>query len=146
MLQSVDATVGLIYQSTGRTDILFKWGIGSGIIAIIVFIIGLKWGIIGVAAGYMIYSFALFIPGLYIPFKLIKLKVYVFLENLLRIFLISISMGVIVYSTGFIIKIPGILELIIKSIISVMLYVSFNYFFNKKMISEIFAIVRKIEK
>ena len=146
MIQSVDATVGLIYQSTGRTDILFKWGLGSGIIAVIVFIVGLKWGIIGVATGYMIYSFALFIPGLYIPFKLIGLKVVVFLENLLRIFLISLSMGILVYSAGLIIKVPGISELIIKSMIALVIYVSFNYVFNKKIISEILEIVRKIEK
>jgi O-antigen/teichoic acid export membrane protein len=143
MIQSIDATVGSIYQATGRTDIMFKWGIYSGIFSIIVFVIGLQWGVVGVALGYLIFTVLLLLPGLYIPFKLIDLKVILFLKNLFRIFLISLSMGVIIYLMGIILTSHGLFDLILKSIVSVFIYVSFNLIFNKKIINEILKIIQK---
>lgn len=143
MIQSIDGTVGSIYQSTGRTDIMFKWGLYSGIFSIIVFIIGLHWGVIGVAFAYLIFTVLLLIPGLYLPFRLIDLKVSFFLKNLVRIFLISLSMGAIVYLAGFFLVAHGLYELILKSILAVVLYVLFNFIFNKKIIIEIFEIIQK---
>src|SRR5688572_28906613 len=48
-LQSIGTTVGSIYQATGRTDLLLRWGIGSSLLIVTAIVIGLQWGIVGVA-------------------------------------------------------------------------------------------------
>ncbi len=75
LLQSIGTTVGSLYLATGRTDVMFKWGIGAGLLAIPAFAIGLHWGITGVAAAYFVASLLLFLPGLAIPFRLVDLQV-----------------------------------------------------------------------
>jgi PST family polysaccharide transporter len=74
LLQSIGTTVGNIYQAKGRTDLLLRWGIFSGTLAIVAFIVGLKWGVLGVAAAYAILSGVLIVPAFLIPLRLIGLK------------------------------------------------------------------------
>lgn len=52
ILQGPLNSSGWLFTSQGRTKEMFHWGIVSSIIAIISFIIGLPWGINGVAASY----------------------------------------------------------------------------------------------
>jgi O-antigen/teichoic acid export membrane protein len=74
LLQSVGTTVGNIYQAKGRTDLLFRWGVFSGTLSILAFIVGLKWGIKGVAVAYAILSGILIVPAFLIPLRLIGLR------------------------------------------------------------------------
>jgi len=74
-LQSVGTTVGHIYMAKGRTDWMFRWGLGAGALAVASFVAGLPWGITGVATAYAIASFVLAYPNFAIPFRLIDLRV-----------------------------------------------------------------------
>jgi O-antigen/teichoic acid export membrane protein len=74
MSQSIMTTTGIIYQVKGRTDWMFRWGIGAGIFIVLAFLIGLHWGIVGIAAAYAIASFSLTYPCFAIPFSLIQLS------------------------------------------------------------------------
>ena len=68
--------MGAIYQAKGRTDWMFLWGLGSGMMVVIAFIVGLSWGIVGVATAYAIVTlFVLAYPSFAIPFRLIHLPV-----------------------------------------------------------------------
>ena len=73
MIQSVGSSVGAIYLAKGRTDWLFRWGVITGILFIFAFVVGLQWGIVGVAATYAFASFILAYPNFAIPFRLIDL-------------------------------------------------------------------------
>jgi O-antigen/teichoic acid export membrane protein len=73
MIESIMTTSGMIYQAKGRTDLMFRWGIGAGTYLIIAFLIGLNWGVVGVAAAYAIASFTMAYPLFAIPFSLIQL-------------------------------------------------------------------------
>lgn len=75
MIQSIITTAGTIYQVKGRTDWFLRWGIFAGILVVVSFVIGLRWGIIGVATAYAFISFILIYPSFAIPFRLIDLKV-----------------------------------------------------------------------
>jgi len=98
MLQPIDAAVGWIYQSQGRTDLMFKWGVFSGIITVASFIIGVQWGIIGVASAYVIRSyFILWYPGITIPGRLIGLTFWEYLRNLQGIAVATLVMLGVVY-------------------------------------------------
>ncbi len=74
LLQSIGTATGAIYTAKGRTDWMFRWGMGAGLFTIIAFTIGLYWGIVGVAAAYAIVTFSLSYFNFAIPFRLISLK------------------------------------------------------------------------
>jgi O-antigen/teichoic acid export membrane protein len=92
MLQSLEYTVFAIYQAKARTDWLFRWGLVSGTAIIISFVVGLKWGIAGVAAAYAVTSISLTYPNFAIPFKLIGLPVRDLLKTLTSPFTGSLIM------------------------------------------------------
>jgi PST family polysaccharide transporter len=84
LLQSVGSTVGTIYQVKGRTDLMLRWGIAAGALVVISFAVGLRWGVVGVAASYAAASLLLAYPNFAIPFRLIGLGMRQFLSALAR--------------------------------------------------------------
>lgn len=83
MLQSIQTTVGHIYISKARTDWMFRWVLFAAPLVVTSFMIGVRWGIIGVAIGYAIASLILLYPGFAIPFRLIGLRFSEFTVRLL---------------------------------------------------------------
>jgi len=75
MVQSIGATVGWIYNSQGRTDWQFRWGIAAGSLLILSIIIGVVLGtIMSVAICYATMSgLILLYPNFAIPGKLINM-------------------------------------------------------------------------
>lgn len=94
MVQSVVTTVGSIYMATGRTDWQLWWGLFYGFVVVAGFVVGLRWGIVGVACAYAIVTVALSYPDLAIPFHLIGLRFRDFLAALWSITLASCVMCV----------------------------------------------------
>lgn len=93
LIQSVGMSVGVIYQAKGRTDWMFRWGVGVGILVMIAFVIGLRWGILGVAVAYGIVSLLCAYHNFAIPFRLISLPMREFGRILWRPFFCSLVMG-----------------------------------------------------
>jgi O-antigen/teichoic acid export membrane protein len=98
-VQSIVTTVGTIYQAKGRTDWLLWWGIGSGSLVVVSFIIGLQWGIVGIAVSYAVLSLLLVYPALAIPFRLIELEVSdlwqaLWMPFVAALFMVIIELGV----------------------------------------------------
>lgn len=94
LLQSVGSTTGWLYQSQGRTDLMFKWGIAAGTLALVSFAIGTYLGSIEmVALCYGILAIPLFYWGFAIPGRLIQLSVAEILYTLAPIFALSCLMG-----------------------------------------------------
>lgn len=94
MAQSIVATVGAIYQAKGRTDTLFRWGVFTGILSVGAFMIGLHWGVIGVATAYAILSALLVLPNFIIPFRFINLRLRQIGVVLMRPVVASLVMAV----------------------------------------------------
>ncbi len=92
LAQSVVATVGAIYQAKGRTAALMCWGMGSSLLDVLGFLVGVRWGVLGVATAYAITSLALAVPGFAIPFRFIGLRLPEFAAVLLRPLLASLFM------------------------------------------------------
>ena len=104
--QVVGTTVGWIYNSQGRTDIQFKWGVFSGIVRLTAFIIGLRWGIVGVASAYVISGYlVLWYPSWAIPGRLINLRFTEMLKGLSGEFFCAIFMGLATWCLGLLL--PG---------------------------------------
>jgi PST family polysaccharide transporter len=102
--QSVSTTVGWIYNSLGRTDIQFRWGLFAGAVRATAVIIGLRWGVLGVAVSYAVSgSVILWYPGWAIPGKLVGLRFREMVVNLRPIFACALSMGLGVWLLGYLI-------------------------------------------
>jgi hypothetical protein len=50
--QALGETVGWIYQSQGRSDVMFRWGLFATVVTFAGIAAGLPWGVVGVATGY----------------------------------------------------------------------------------------------
>ena len=84
LIQSVQTTVGIIYQAKGRTDWMFRWSIIVLVVTVTAFLIGVHFGAVGVAAGYAIAFLAvIMIPGFAVPFRLIGLPLTEFFGAML---------------------------------------------------------------
>ncbi len=68
MVQSIGATVGWIYQSQGRTDLMFRWGLGAGTLLIGSIAVGVWIGTIEAVA--MSYAF---VSGVLLPYPLFSI-------------------------------------------------------------------------
>lgn len=92
MTQSLGTTVGTIYTAKGRTDWMLRWGIGSGILVTFAIVIGLQWGIVGIATAYATATAILTYPSFAIPFHLIGLRVSDLIAVVWRPFFASLLM------------------------------------------------------
>jgi PST family polysaccharide transporter len=97
IMMSLAVSLGpMIYLTKGRTDLLFKWHIVVGVVSTLGYIAGLRWGMIGVAAGYLVSQILLTYPIFSIPFRLIGLKFTDMLKEIKPYALITFSMAVVV--------------------------------------------------
>jgi len=139
MIQSVGATVGGIYQVKGRTDWMFRWGIGSGTLVVIAFLAGLRWGIVGMAVAYAIASFLLSYPSFWIPFRLVDLKFVQLLRVLRSSFLNSGLMFVMLVLFIMILpsSLPDVIILLLSVILGVAIYTAATWLTNREQLKEL---------
>lgn len=99
LVQSLSVTVGLIYQSQGRTDWLFRWGLVTGILLIGSIIIGVYLGTIqAVAIAYAFTSgIILLYPSFAIPGRLIDMTFWDVITTIKGVGTCAIFMTVLVF-------------------------------------------------
>jgi O-antigen/teichoic acid export membrane protein len=100
--QPLGSTMGWIFQSQGRTDLQLKWTAINGVITIISFLIGIRWGVIGVAWAYAIRSYIVWYPSISVPGHLIGMTFGEFMRNVADIFVLSGVMAAGVFGIGLI--------------------------------------------
>jgi len=81
-MQSIGTTVGTIFTSQGRPDLLLKTGLVSSVIDVLAFIIGIRWSLNGLIIGYIIATVFTSILCQYFANKLISLKLLSFFRAL----------------------------------------------------------------
>ena len=149
LMQSIGSTVGWIYQSQGRTDILFKWGLFSVTIITIAFVIGLRGNVEGVTIAYAIAMLILAYPSFAIPFKLINLKVSFFVKQFRSIFLAAIGMGSIVFILRYymetILSEDDLVILIATVIVGMISYTSLLFLLDRNLYKEIFQLFKQLK-
>lgn len=102
LTQSIITLIGNIYLSQGRSDVQFKVGLILRLNLIIGIVLGLKWGVIGVATGYAIASFINIYPNVFFAGRLINLKFSDLVHSLSGVFFCSVAMALFVYGIGFV--------------------------------------------
>ncbi|MBE0596617.1 MAG: MOP flippase family protein, partial [Desulfuromonadales bacterium] len=142
--QAIVPLVGSIYQAKGRTDWMFRWGVVASALFVISFLIGIRWGVIGVALAYAVAFLALSYPAQAIPFRLIGLRVRELMAVLWRPFAISVLMAATVF--GFTASIPAgtgsLLTLCLAVLIGITLYTGATLVFNRAQVRDLSALFR----
>jgi PST family polysaccharide transporter len=98
LIQVVGSSVGWIYQSQGRADLLLKWGLIATPIFIGAFIVGAAWGARGVATAYVIANLVMLYPSLRLSGQLISLRATQVLAALRMTLLATAVMALAVWS------------------------------------------------
>lgn len=87
LIQSVTAMLGSLYAALGRTDLRLRVQIPVHAVEVAGIVIGLRWGITGVAAGYAVAT-ALTAPvTIYFACRIVRLTVADYVANLAGVFL-----------------------------------------------------------
>jgi len=147
-IQSIVHTVGNIYQVKGKTDWMLKWSLFATSITILGFIIGLNWGIIGVAISYLVTNLLLILPAFIIPFKLINLSIVKFFRSFELTALSVLGMSVILFIASYLIgdHYSEIVTLIILIILGIGSYAMISYLINRDKLREIKSMVSQYYK
>lgn len=72
-IQSLVATTGTVFMARGRTRLLFHLGIYSAVLMVSAFVIGVQWGVLGVARAYFIANVLNALPCLHIALRQVGL-------------------------------------------------------------------------
>ena len=144
-IQSIVHTVGNIYQVKGKTDWMFRWGLFASTITVIGFIIGLNWGITGVAISYLATNLLMILPVFIIPFKLINLSIVKFFRSFELTVLSVLGMSVILFITSYLIDdfYNDIITLLILILLGILSYIIISYLINRQKLIEIKSMVLK---
>jgi O-antigen/teichoic acid export membrane protein len=143
MVQAIGTTVGAIYQAKGRTDWVLRWGIVSSILVMSSFVIGLQWGIVGVASAYAIATFILAYPSFAIPFRLIDLRMSDFATVLWRPFVASLFMLGVLLGLKFLLpfKLASSWTLGILVLTGCLVYLLVSWLINREQIQQVLGIL-----
>lgn len=72
--QPVSSTTGWIFKSQGRTDTMFYWNLVVSTATVLSFVIGVQWGVLGVAIAYTVRGYLIHYHGIVIPGRLINMS------------------------------------------------------------------------
>lgn len=98
--QPVSSTTGWLFKSQGRTDLMFYWNLVVSTATVLSFVIGVQWGVLGVAIAFTIRGYLLHYHGIVIPGRLIDLSFGEFHRNLAGIAGCSFIMMALVFGFG----------------------------------------------
>ena len=147
--QSIGATLGWIYLSQGRTDVLFKWGILSVSIIAASFFIGIRWDVEGAAIAYATAPLLIMFPAYYIPFRLINLPMGKFFRNFILTFTTSLGMMAIVFGLRFYLKhslqANDVVTLFLCIGVGAVSYVGLLMLFGRQLLREIWLLMLQMK-
>ncbi len=146
LTHSITGTLANIYLSTGNTLILWRLGLLAAPLTVIGYIAGLRWGAVGVAAGYAIVTYILLYFKLRLALRLIDLPIGKFFLSLSRPFGTAIAMAAGVMVVHSVMKAGGttpLMRLLVSIATGACLYIASNLVVNRGQWLEIFSLCRR---
>ena len=101
MFQSVGHAISNLYLSQGRSDLMFRVGTVLRVFLIMAIVVGLRWGILGVAISYTTMSIVASFVDHYYAGKLVGLSVREIFRYLSGVFFASLFMGLVVKGSAY---------------------------------------------
>lgn len=97
-IQSIISTTGTVYMVRGRTDVLLQIGALNAALQIGSFLIGVQWGVLGVAACYLIANLLGALPALRIALQQLDARVHDLFKEIWVAVASALAMGLVVWS------------------------------------------------
>lgn len=125
-LGTFNVASGWVYISLGQTARQLRWEVFASTVMLIGFVIGIQWGVIGIAASFSITSLLVRYPAYVYCFKFTPLKVNTLFGVLWKPAIASLTAGVILFAinTYFSFNVNAIISLIISSCLYFLLYIA----------------------
>jgi O-antigen/teichoic acid export membrane protein len=101
IMQPFGSATGWVFISLGQTRRLMQWALISVPLYILSFIIGIRWGAIGVAWSYTICVYLLIFPLFFFAFKYSPIRVGDLIKSTWRPMVISLAMYIVITQTHF---------------------------------------------
>lgn len=98
LVQAADSSRSVVLLSQGMSRRYFAWGLVNAVATIAGFVVGVRWGIVGVAAGYTVVTYALLLPSLFYCFARTPVSVGLFLMAMLPSLVSSAVAGGLAYA------------------------------------------------
>jgi len=98
MIQSVGTTVGSIRLSVGESRQHLRMGIFNAVVAGIVVAVSLRWGVVGVAINYTLFSWWWYHYSAHVTLKLIGLNLRSFVAELVPAYTVSIVLTMLLFA------------------------------------------------
>lgn len=133
-IQSIVSLNGLIYNSLGKVNIAFKVSLFTNFILIIAFIIGVNYGLKGVAWSYFITSLLLFFPIYGIAIKQLNISLLEVYINLKGVLLATLSMVITMLTLNHFFDFALLFGLIVKIALGGCAYLLPLIIFEKKLL------------
>lgn len=128
--QSIQSTVSPVLLALGRADWNLRWGLGASAAYVASFIVGLNWGITGVAAAYTIVGFAISPLSVMIIGKFLDFTVGDYCRNLLPVAVSTggLALSAVLVSLGLdAIGAPSAAVLVVSAICGLGVYIALLY-------------------
>ena len=135
--QSVFSLNGMIYNSLGKANIAFRVSIIVNTVLIIAFLIGINFGIIGMAWSYLMASLLLFYPIYNSVIKLLNIKWMEVFDTTKGVILSTIIMTVIILFLNYFLSISLLFSFIIKIFVGIVGYAFSLLVFEKVWITSL---------
>jgi len=146
LMQSVSTSVGTIYLSTGNPKVSFYFTLFATPLFLGSFLIGVQWGVVGVAAAYAVATLIVSVANFIVAFRLVGIHL-IRLVKVLSPPLISslVMMAGVWYFHGLMLEVVN-MQLFARFAISVLLgviiYAAVSYSINRSQLNEIIAVGR----
>jgi len=125
MMKSIFSTTGSIYMAKGKTNVMFVVGLIGSAAIVTSFVIGVNFGIRGVAISFAVANALLLVPVLRIAWMQIELSLYEGISVILPVLLVSLFMGAGVLAVGHLlssVEWPSVVKLFVEVGFGVALY------------------------
>lgn len=100
-IQPVTSTAGLVFLSLGLSGRLLKFGIFNSSFIVLSFVVGVRWGAIGVAAAYAIANYVILFPSLWYCFRGTPITISAFMRAIARPTIASLVMALMLLLANF---------------------------------------------
>lgn len=97
MIQSIVTTIGTIYMSKGKTDVMFRIGGINAVVTTLSFVVGIRYGIKGVAISYAAANLIMLYPNLRTAYRIIDLSLLSVARKLAPVALVSAGLALLAW-------------------------------------------------
>ncbi|TWT54673.1 Teichuronic acid biosynthesis protein TuaB [Rubripirellula amarantea] len=147
MIEAVGSTSAMIFQSKGKTGVMFAWQAIGTLVTTIALLTGTHFGPRGVAIAFSIATALVSIPGLLIAFRIASISIASFLTRVTPSILCSMLMGLVAHYSSYLL--PSIdLKLIfaIQVLVGIASYVALSYTLNREVLEECISLTEPMRR